>query len=144
MMTPEEASSKDNLERRAALHCFNFGEKYIRERSWQDAVAWLTQAIKIQADFYEAHYLLGEAYVELGRLEEAIETLDRAIRLRPDDPTAHLKLGLAYIARHDWNSALGQYRSLRTLDRVVAKQLFDRIVFSFNYEMFDSLFNQIY
>lgn len=143
-MTPEEASSKDNLERRAALHCLNFGEKFIRERSWQNAVTWLKQAIKIQPDLYEAYYLLGQVYIELGLLEEAIETLDRAIRLRPDDPTAHLKLGLAYIARHDWNAALGQYRSLRTLDRVVAKQLFDKIVFSFNYEMFDSLFNQIY
>jgi tetratricopeptide (TPR) repeat protein len=143
-MTPEETSSKDSLDHRAALHCFNFGDKFIRGRAWQNAVTWLKQAIKIQPDFYEAYYLLGEAYIELGRLEEAIETLDRAIQLRPDDSTAHFKLGLAYIARHDWNSALGQYRSLRTLDRVVAKQLFDKIVFSFNYEMFDSLFNQIY
>lgn len=143
-MTPEEASSKDNLDRRAALYCLNLGEKFIRERSWQNAVTWLRQAITIQPDLYEAHYLLGEAYIELGRLDEAIEILDRAIQLRPDDPTAHFKLGLAYIALHDWNSALGQYRSIRTLDRVVAKQLFDKIVFSFNYEMFDSLFNQIY
>lgn len=143
-MTPEEASFKGNLERRAAVYCLNFAEKFIRERSWQNAVTWLKQAIKIQADLYEAHYLLGEAYIELGQVEEAIEVLDQAIQLRPDDPTAHFKLGLAYIARHDWNSALGQYRSIRTLDRVVAKQLFDKIVFSFNYEMFDSLFNQIY
>jgi tetratricopeptide (TPR) repeat protein len=80
----------------------------------------------------------------LGLLEKAIKTLDRAIRLRPDDPTAHFKLGLVYIARHDWNAALGQYQLLRALYRIVAKQLFDKIVFSFNYEMFDSLFNQIY
>lgn len=117
-MTPEEASSKDNLDRRAALHCLNFGEKFIRERSWQSAVTWLRQAITIQPDLYEAHYLLGEAYIELGRLDEAIEILDRAIQLRPDDPTAHFKLGLAYIALHDWNSALGQYRSIHTLELI--------------------------
>ena len=143
-MIPEEVTSKNNLERRAALHCLNFGNKFIRERSWQDAITWLQQAIKIQPDLYEAFYLLGEAYLELGQLEEAVETLDQAIQLRPDDPSARLKIGLAYISRHDWNAALGQYRSLRTLDWVVAKQLFDKIVFSFNYEMFDSLFNQIY
>src|SRR5438128_1125799 len=143
MMSSEEITSENNLERRAALHCLNFGDKFIRERSWQDAITWLQQAIKIQPDLYEAFYLLGEVYIELGRFEEAVETLDMAIQLRPDDPAARFKIGLAHISRHDWNAALCHYRSLRTLDKVVAKQLFDKIIFSFNYEMFDGLFNQI-
>lgn len=143
-MIPEEATDKNNLERHAALHCLNFGDKFIRERSWENAIIWLKQAITIQPDLYEAFYLLGEAYIELGRLEEAVETLNRAIQLRPKDPTAHFKIGLAYISCHDWNAALGQYRTLRTLDKIVAKQLFDKILFSFNYEMFDNLFTQIY
>ncbi|MDT4956144.1 MAG: hypothetical protein QOJ02_4282 [Acidobacteriota bacterium] len=143
-MTPEESSSKNNIERRAALHCLNFGDKFIRERSWQNAITWLKQAVTIQPDFFEAYCLLGEAYMELGQVEEAIETLDRAIQLRPKDTNPHLKLGLAYIALHDWNAALGQFHTLRRLDQVMAKQLFDKIIFSFNYNMFDSLFNQIY
>ncbi len=143
-MTPEQSSSQNHLEHRAALHCLNFGDKFIRERSWQDAIIWLKQAIKIEPDFYEAYCLLGEVYMELGQTAEAVETLKQAIQLRPDDPAVRLKLGLAYIALHDWNAALYQYRALRPLDRVVAKQLFDKIVFAFNYEMFDSLFNQIY
>lgn len=143
-MTLSETASKDNLEGRAALHCLNFGEKFIRERSWPEAVTWLTQAVTIQPNFYEAHCLLGEVYLELGDPAKAIDRLQLAMKLRPNDPTLHLKLGLAYIAVHDWNSALDRYRALRPIDRVVAKQLFDKIVFSFNYELFDSLFNQIY
>lgn len=143
-MTTEQSSSQDHLEHRAALHCLNFVDKLIRERSWQDAIIWLKQAIKIEPDFYEAYCLLGEVYMELGQLAEAVEAFKQAIQLRPDDPAVRLKLGLAYIASHDWNAALYQYRALRPLDRVVAKQLFDKIVFAFNYEMFDSLFNQVY
>lgn len=143
-MPPTENPSSNNIEHRAALHSFNFGDKFIKERSWQNAITWLNQAVTIQPDFFEAYCLLGQAYLELGQVEQAINTLDCAIQLRPKDANPHLKLGLAYIALHDWNAALGQFHTLRRLDRVAAKQLFDKIIFSFNYDMFDSLFNQIY
>jgi tetratricopeptide (TPR) repeat protein len=139
-MTPEKSFPNDNLDRRAAAHCLNFGDKFIRERSWENAITWLKQAISIQPDYYEAYILLSEVYMELGQVTDAVEVLN----LRPYDADVRFKLGLAYIALHDWNSALDQYRGLRPLNQVVAKKLFDKIVFSFNYEMFDSLFNQIY
>ncbi len=142
-MTPKENISKDKLERRAALHCLHSANNFIRMRSWQNAVIWLEQAVQIEPDFFEAYCLLGEAYLELGQVAQAIEAFDRAAQLRPDNVTPHLKLGLAYIALHDWNAALGQLHTLRSSDQVAAKELFDKIIFSFNYQMFDSLFNQI-
>lgn len=144
VMTTTEDSSDNNIDRRAALHCLNFGDKFIRERSWQNAIIWLKQAVTIEPGFFEAYCLLGEAYLELGEVEQAIETFDHAIQLRPKAASPHLKLGLAYIALNDWNAALGQYHTLRRLDLVVAKQLFNKIIFSFNYNMFDNLFNQMY
>ena len=100
-MTQKENISRDKLERRAALHCLHSANNFIRMRSWQNAVTWLEQAVKIEPDFFEAYCLLGEAYLELGQAEQAIGAFDHAAQLRPDNVTPHLKLGLAYINSSD-------------------------------------------
>lgn len=105
---------------------------------------YLEQAVSIDPKFFEWHCLVGEAYAESGRLWDAVEAFGRAFRPRPDDTGAHLKLGLAYVAVNDWNAALDELQMLRTLDEVAASQFFDKIVYSFNYEMFEGLFNQMY
>lgn len=138
-----EKTAPRDIERRAALHALRMGTRFMKTRAWETAGIWLRQAVQILPDFFEAYYLLGDVYMEMGRPDEAIETYDRAIRLRPDDTSAHLKLGLAYIAKNNWNAALGQYHTLRTLNEVVAGELFDKIIYSFNYEMFESLFNHV-
>ena len=138
-----ETHTTGDLERRAALHALRTANRYMKTRSWDMALTWLNQAIKIQPDFFEAYFLLGVVHMELGRLDEAVEALERAIRLNPDDTNPHLKLGLAYIAQNNWNAALGQYHTLRTLNEVIANELFDKIIYTFNYEMFESLFNRV-
>jgi tetratricopeptide (TPR) repeat protein len=138
-----ENNTPGDIERRAALHALRMGTRFMKTRAWDTAALWLRQAVQILPGFFEAYYLLGDVYMELGQSDEAIETYDRAIRLRPDDTSAHLKLGLAYIAKNNWNAALGQYHTLRTLNEVVAGELFDKIIYSFNYEMFESLFNHV-
>lgn len=138
-----ENNASGDIERRAALHALRMGTRFMKTRAWGMAATWLGQAVQILPGFFEAHYLLGDVYMELGRTDEAIETYDRAIQLRPDDTSPHLKLGLAYITKNNWNAALGQYHTLRTLNEVVAGELFDKIIYSFNYEMFESLFHHI-
>lgn len=138
-----ETRTTGDLERRAALHALRMGTRYIKTRSWNTAVDWLGQAVKLQPEYFEAYFLQGNVYMEMGRVDEAINAYDRAIQLRPDDTNTHLKLGLAYIAKNNWNAALGQYNTLRTINEVVAAELFDKIIYSFNYEMFESLFNKI-
>lgn len=132
-----------DLERRAALHALRMATRFIKTRAWGTAAVWLGQAVQILPEYFEAYFLLGDVYMEMGRLDEAIAAYDRAIQLRPDDTNTHLKLGLAYIAKNNWNAALGQYNTLRTMNEVVAAELFDKIIYSFNYEMFESLFNKI-
>lgn len=140
---PRENTAPGDIERRAALHALRMGTRFMKTRAWETSCIWLRQAVQILPDFFEAYYLLGDVYMELGQSDQAIETYDRAIQLRPDDTSAHLKLGLAYIAKNNWNAALGQYHTLRTLNEVVAGELFDKIIYSFNYEMFESLFNHV-
>jgi Tfp pilus assembly protein PilF len=142
-MTPDATAKRESLARRAALYCLHSARRYMKARAWQKAVSSLKEAATIQPEFFEAHCLMGEVYMELDLLEQAVEAFERAIRLRPDDTATHLKLGLAYVAQHDWNAALGQFQILRTLNEVVANELFDKIIYSFNYEMYESLFNQI-
>lgn len=139
-----EVPAPGDVERRAALYALRMGTHFIKTRTWETAAVWFRQAIQIQPEFFEAYFLLGDVYLELGRLDDAVETYERAMRIKPEDTNVHLKLGIAYIARNDWNAALGQYHALRTLNEVVAGELFDKIVYSFNYEMFESLFNHAY
>jgi len=139
----EKIAPRD-LEQRAALHALRMGTRFIKTRSWETAGVWLRQAVQIRHDFFEAHFLLGDVYLEMGRTGEAVESYERAIGLKPDDTNAHLRLGLAYVAQNNWNAALGQYHTLRGLNEVVAGELFDKIIYSFNYEMFENLFNNTY
>jgi tetratricopeptide (TPR) repeat protein len=144
MMLDPPDSTEERLNQRAALYCLHSGNKYMKMHSWQNAINWLSQAVKIQPHFFEAYCLLGEAYLELYQLEEAVKAFKEASQLRPDDAGPHLKLGHTYIAMNNWNAALGQYHTLRSLNEVIANDLFDRIFYSFNYEMFTNLFNHIY
>src|SRR5947209_13128905 len=139
-----EKTAPGGLERRAALHALRMGARFIKARSWETAGVWLRQAVQIRPDFFEAYFLLGDVYLEMGQMGEAVESYEQAIRLKPDDTNAHLKLGLAYVAQNNWNAALGQYHILRGLNEVVAGELFDKIVYSFNYEMFEGLFNNAF
>lgn len=142
-MTPDATATQGSLARRAALYCLHSAHRHMKVRAWQKAVSSLKEAVRIHPGLFEAYSLMGEAYMELDLLEESVEAFERAVRLRPDDTATHLKLGLAYVARNDWNAALGQFQILRTLNEVVANELFDKIIYSFNYEMYESLFNQI-
>lgn len=138
---PDESPAQDSLERRAAIHALRMARGFIQTHTWPTAIIWLKQAIKIQPEFFEAYYLLGDVYMKIGEVQSALETYEKAVGLRPNDANARLKLGGAYIALKDWNSALKQYHELRSLNEVVANDLFDKIVYSFNYQMFDDLFN---
>ena len=139
-----EKTAPGDIERRAALHALRMGTRFIKARAWETAATWLGQAVQIRPDFFEAHFLLGDVYLEMGHTGEAVESYERAIGLKSDDTNAHLKLGLAYVAQNNWNAALGQYHTLRGLNEVVAGELFDKIVYSFNYEMFESLFSNAF
>jgi len=70
---------------------------------------------------------LGITYGQLGRYPEAIEAFKRAVSLLPDSANAHFGLGLSYLSVGDKGSALEEYKVLKTLNKAMANELFDRI-----------------
>ena len=79
------------------------------------------------SDDAEAHYNLGVVYGNLDRWNEAVESCKQAIRINPDYAEAHCFLGMAYLAVGDKNAALNEYKILKDLSPVRAKELFDLI-----------------
>jgi hypothetical protein len=93
----------------------------------KEAIEAYKQAIRLQPDYAEAHYLLSYTYVLLGRDREAVAAYQQAIRLQPHDAWVHLNLGFTYIVLGDRGAAMEQYKILQTLDPKKAKELFDFI-----------------
>ena len=60
-------------------------------------------------------------------MEEKIEACKQAIRIDPDDAVAHYYLGLGYIFLNNKDSALKQYKILKSLDSEMANELYNII-----------------
>jgi tetratricopeptide (TPR) repeat protein len=70
---------------------------------------------------------LGITYGQLGRYQEAIGAFRQVLLLSPDDADAHFGLGLSYLSAGDKGLALEEYKVLKTLNKTLANELFDRI-----------------
>ena len=60
--------------------------------NWNQSANCFSNAIKLSADYVEAHHNLGIALDNLGQLEEAIQSYTKALELKPDFETAHESL----------------------------------------------------
>ena len=70
----------------------------------------------------------GYAYYLQGKLGSAVDAFLMAIKLNPDHDDAHAGLGYTYLTMGDTNSAIDQYRILKSLDSNKADDLF-RLIF---------------
>ncbi len=59
--------------------------------------------------------------------KEAIEVYKQAIKINPEDAKAHFGLGVAYHVLNDRDSALKEYKILKTLDLEKADELLNYI-----------------
>lgn len=101
----------------------NLGTAYERLGSYQEAMEAFKQAISIKPYYVKAHSNLGIAYGGLGRYQDAKEAFKQAIRIKPDYVHAHYGLGLACLMLRDKDSALDEFKILKTLDEDLAYKL---------------------
>ena len=63
---------------------YYLGIVYIFQRKWELAIAFLTNASRVQADNPDPYFQLGQAYQELEKHDQAVEALKKSIALNPD------------------------------------------------------------
>ncbi len=115
-----------------ALAHFNLGVAYENLGMYKEAIEPYKQAIKNNPDYEDAAYRLGFIYGKLRMWKEVIEFTKQEIRNNPDLPEADLAaayfaLCIAYHYSNDSDSALEQYKILKSLDPSLANKLVDII-----------------
>lgn len=114
----------------------DLGNAYIFAEHYEEAIQAYRRAIKENLPFFDYrdksvvagwHAQLGSLYSQLRRYQEAIDACKQAISLDPNLPDSHFTLGLIYWVLGDKDSALQEYKILKSLDEQLAKKLFDAI-----------------
>jgi len=107
---------------------FNLGTAYLNLGYYKEAIETYQQVLRIGSDSSEEIYCnLGVAFYNLGRYPEAIESLRQAVKIKPDYVDAHANLGFIYLTAGDKDSALEEYKILKTLGAIQADQLYNAI-----------------
>ena len=69
---------------------------YLKLKRYDEAIAPLKEAIRLNPDDAYAHNNLGITYAELKRYDEALVSYKEVIRINPDDAEAHNGLGASF------------------------------------------------
>jgi tetratricopeptide (TPR) repeat protein len=84
----------------------------------------LDQALAIDTNVAELHYLKGKRLLEDQRLAEALAEFRKAVELDPDFAEARMELGLRLLAGANYQEALSQFQAVERLaPRLVEVQL---------------------
>lgn len=75
----------------------------------QEAIEYLTEAIRLQPDNRYAYLLRGGAYYKLKRDELAVEDFSEAIRLEPDNAHTYTLRGFAYAYLNEYDLAIRDF-----------------------------------
>jgi tetratricopeptide (TPR) repeat protein len=112
------------IKRKSADDYNNLGVSYKNKGKYDEAIVAYKQAIKINPDYGEAYNNLGSAYSELGMYKEAVGSYKKATNLiKPNHAGAHYNLGFAHLMLEDDDSALREYKILKTLNPEMADKL---------------------
>jgi len=90
-----------------ALHLLGVTE--YEKQNYTKAVELISQSLKHNQSYAEAHSNLGNALQRLDRFGEALESYDRAILIKPDFAEAYNNKGNAQIGLMDWAAAVKSF-----------------------------------
>lgn len=93
----------------------NLGAIFLKEkRNIPEALNLFEEALKLNPDYFEAHYNRGLALDRLQRLPEAIEEYKEAVRVAPGSVEGRMILAQALQSEGDFGGAIEQYRILQS------------------------------
>jgi polysaccharide export outer membrane protein len=90
----------------------------------EEAIDAFKQAIKLQPNDPQTHYMLGMAYSDAKAYKESSESFKRAIRFWPDWPQAHFRLGVVSYVLGRKSETIKAHYSLLRLESPLANSLF--------------------
>ncbi|MDO8849016.1 MAG: tetratricopeptide repeat protein [Coriobacteriia bacterium] len=107
VMSKNEYASQDERLEKAYYY---YGTVLIKLAEYEDAVAYLKEALRMNRSDADTHYALAVAYRELDSVSKQRESLETALLFVPTMPEANYDLGLLYLADGDEATAAELFR----------------------------------
>ena len=97
-----------------------------RQSRWDEAIAYLREALALQPELAgaEFHLKLGNRWLERGELEEAASSFQRALQLQPNYVEAYVNLGIVWRRAGKLEEAASSYRRAIALNPKLAMAYF--------------------
>jgi Tfp pilus assembly protein PilF len=92
------------------------GKRYADEGKNKEAAIQLSNALKVDHNFAEAHYQLSKVYLKQGSVLAAFQELRRTVDLRPNNVQARIDLGNMYLAGRLPDKAAEQADAVLAID----------------------------
>ncbi len=101
---------------KSAQELFDRAVKSSGDGRTADAEKFLTDAIQIFPDYFEAHLLLGKLFLTANRLAEATAELDRARQINPKDDRAYQSFGVVMMRQRNFAMAVAVFSEAARLN----------------------------
>jgi len=98
------------LDQRLERASYQLGVTLLEQGRHEEAVQYLTEALRMRRTSADTHYMLSYAYRELGSETNQRRYLEEALRFDPRMPEAHYDLGLLLLAEGDTAGAAEHFR----------------------------------
>ena len=106
----------------------NIGITYLEAGNIEEAINYITQAIKINPHSALAHNSLGIAFAELEDFENAISCCQHALTLDPEMIQTHFALGNIYEETGDFDRAVECYENYINSKNPVHEEIYERLI----------------
>jgi len=106
---------------------YELGCCYIELGRYNEAIEFFNTVQRLKPNYAETFYNLGVCYAKIRLTDEALESLNKAIRIKPDYAQAYHILGLTYLSFGNTSAAIEQHKTLKTLDKDLAEELYNYI-----------------
>ncbi len=106
---------------------YNLGSLLTLQGKDQEAMRHYYEVLRINPSDALAHYKLGIVLARQGKNQEAVIHLSEVVRIIPNYGEAHLTLGLLYSTMGKKDLALAQYKTLKAINKNLAKTLYQKI-----------------